>query len=68
MLRQVFLNAAIVDAKELIRTSSHIDIVRLSLRTLLVHELVDGIVLRHCLYETIHDLEQCFAKRRRAAL
>ena len=44
MLRQVFLNAAIVDAKELIRTSSHIDIVRLSLRTLLVHEFVDGIV------------------------
>ena len=46
MLRQVFFNAAIVDAKELIRAGCHIDIIRFSLNALLVHKRIDWIVYR----------------------
>ena len=68
MLCQVFLDAAIVDAKKLIRTGCHVNIIRLPLRTLLIHEFVNRVTLRHCLYQNVHDLEQRFTERRRTSL
>ena len=67
MLRQVLLDAAIVDAKEFIRTGCHVNVVRLSLGTFFVHEFVNRITLGHRFYQTVHDLEQCFAQWRRTA-
>ena len=68
MLCQVFLDAAIVDAEELIRTGSHVDVLRFSLRTFLVHEFIDGITLRSCLYKAVHDLKQCLTEWCRTSL
>ena len=49
---------AVVDAEELIRTSSHVHIVRFSFGTLPVQKLVDRFILRGILEQGGHDLEQ----------
>ena len=52
------LNLAVVDAEKLIRTGSHVHIVRFSFRTLPVQKLVDRFILRGILKQSGHDLEQ----------
>lgn len=49
---------AVVDAEELIRTGSHVHIVRFSFGTLPVQKLVDRFILRGILEQGGHDLEQ----------
>ena len=48
MFRKIFFHAPIVDSKELVCSGCHIDIIRLSLGTLFVHEGIYRIVFRHC--------------------
>ena len=54
----VLFYLAVVDAEELIRTSSHVHIVRFSFGTLPVQKLVDRFILRGILEQGGHDLEQ----------
>ena len=50
---------SIVDPKELVGRSHHVDPVRLSLGSLFVHELVDRFLLRRLLKIDGHDQKQC---------
>ena len=54
---------SIVDPKELVGRSHHIDPVRLSLGSLLGHELVDRFLLRRLLEIDAHDQKQCSPQR-----
>ena len=60
---QVFFDATLVDPQELVSTCGHIDVVRLSLRSLFVHEHIDRIILGHCFDQAVHDLEQRLTQR-----
>ena len=66
--REVLPHAAIVDPKELVRTSGHVNVVWLALRALLVHESIYRIVCRGAFDQTIHDLKECLSQIRRALL
>ena len=61
---QVFLDPRVVDAQELVGPGGHVDVEGLSLRTLLVQELVDRLVLRRQAQIRGHDLKQRFPQMR----
>ena len=65
---QILFNLAVVDSQEFVSTSSHVNKIGLALGTLLVHELIHGVVLRLGLDEAVHHQEQCPTQFRRAAL
>lgn len=55
---KIFLYPSVVNAEELVCPGGHVDVVRLSLRPLLVHKSINGIISRRTLDETVHDLEK----------
>lgn len=59
---QALFDFNIVDAKKLIRSNCHIDIVRLSCGSLFIQKTVHWIVYRGILQQGCHDMEQCLAK------
>ena len=59
---KTFFHASIVDTKELVLSSGHIDEVRFPLRTFLVQELVDRLVSRGFFQIGTDDLEKGLAK------
>ena len=66
--REVCHHLAIITAQKLIARSYHVNIVRLSLGTLLVHELEHWFVCRSTLQMYFHNVEQRSAQIRRAML
>lgn len=55
---KTFFDLAIVDAKELIGTGSHVDMIGLPLGAFLVQKPVDGIISRFRLKKGRHDEEK----------
>ena len=55
------LNSSIVNAKKLVCTGSHIDIIRLALCFLLHHKKIDRIISRSILHQCLHDLKKSFS-------
>lgn len=58
----------IVDVQELGRTGSHVGIEMLSLGTLSVNELKDGVIFWSIFQKAAHHLKQSFPKMRRTLL
>ena len=63
---KTFFDLAIVDAKELIGTGSHVDMIGLPLGALLGQKTIDGIVNRLRLEKTRHNEEQSFPEAGRS--
>ena len=66
--REVCHHLAIITAQKLIARSYHVNIVRLALGTLLVHELEHWFVCRSTLQMYFHNVEQRSAQIWRATL
>ena len=62
------MSTAIVDTKELIGSSGHVDIVGLALGAFLVQELKHGVICKRGLEQGAHHQEQCSSQFRGAAL
>ena len=52
----------IVDAEELVGSSCHVNQIRLSLGSFLIHETVHRVILGHGFQQAVHDQEECFAQ------
>ena len=59
---------AAVDMEKLVGTCRHVDVIGFVLRALFIQELVDRIIRRLGLKETIHEQEQCLTEFWRSAL
>ena len=66
--RQICIHFSVIDSQELIGSSSHIDVIWLSLRSFLFHEGKDRIIYRGTFNKTVHDLEERFSQMRRPFL
>ena len=58
---KILFYSSVVNTKKFIGTSCHVDKVRLSLLTLLIHEGVHGIIDRRTFNQSFHDQEKRFA-------
>ena len=64
---KTFFHASIVDTKELVGGSHHVDLVGFALGTFPVHELEDGLICWRGTQNNAHDQKQRSAQGRRAA-
>ena len=65
---QICIYLSIVDSQELVGSGSHVDVIGLTLCTLLVHEGIDRVIYRRTLDKAVHDLKERFSQMRRAFL
>lgn len=63
--RKIFLYPPVINTEELVGSGSHVDIIRLSLRPLFIHEGINGIVSGGALDEPVHDLKEGLPQARR---